>query len=217
MSINLGRTNALHPPITSEGTLVSRDFYLRLRPASLSRKLLLARYFVTKRFIRREDLSIKEEFALYALVEDLSENRCKSFLSKHHDKLLSLQCLKKLTGLSSEGSNVAAVVKLLIRNKLFLSPRAYLGLIIDVNNVVKRVNLRLRKNPPPKPYVGVGYKDTGHRREPQLDGSPSWQEVSVQQSRTPSSSFVTCRSTNAKVEVTLVLPSLNHYTQFDGF
>jgi len=31
----------------------------------------------------------------------------------------------------------------------------------------------------PKAYIGVGYKDKGSRREPALDGSPSWQEVAT--------------------------------------
>lgn len=32
---------------------------------------------------------------------------------------------------------------------------------------------------PPKPYIGVGYKDKGTRRDPSWDGSPSWQEVAM--------------------------------------
>lgn len=30
---------------------------------------------------------------------------------------------------------------------------------------------------PPKPYIGVGYKDKGSRRNSAVDGSPAWQEV----------------------------------------
>jgi hypothetical protein len=32
---------------------------------------------------------------------------------------------------------------------------------------------------PSKPYIGVGYKDKGHRRDPAWDGSPSWQDVAM--------------------------------------
>jgi len=35
------------------------------------------------------------------------------------------------------------------------------------------------KELPLKRYIGVGYKDKGHRRDPAWDGSPSWQEVAV--------------------------------------
>lgn len=30
---------------------------------------------------------------------------------------------------------------------------------------------------PPKPYIGIGYRDKGSRRDQAKDGSPSWQEV----------------------------------------
>jgi hypothetical protein len=39
-------------------------------------------------------------------------------------------------------------------------------------------NSRLvRRKPPPVPYIGVGYKDKGSRRDVALDGSPKWQIV----------------------------------------
>lgn len=38
---------------------------------------------------------------------------------------------------------------------------------------------RLTKTIPPKPYIGVGYKDKGTRRDTAQDGSPSWQEVAM--------------------------------------
>jgi hypothetical protein len=32
---------------------------------------------------------------------------------------------------------------------------------------------------PPKRFIGVGYKDKGHRRNSATDGSPSWQTVAM--------------------------------------
>jgi hypothetical protein len=32
------------------------------------------------------------------------------------------------------------------------------------------------KLPPPR-FIGVGYKDKGHRRDPAFDGSPRWQDI----------------------------------------
>jgi len=37
----------------------------------------------------------------------------------------------------------------------------------------------LPRRAPPKPYIGIGYKDKGSRREPAIDGSPKWQEVAT--------------------------------------
>jgi len=36
-----------------------------------------------------------------------------------------------------------------------------------------------KKQLPPPRYIGVGYKDKGHRRDPAYDGRPSWQEVAM--------------------------------------
>lgn len=216
MSINFGRTNALQPPIATKETLVSKEFSLKLRPMSLHVKLKLARYFVTKRFIRKESLSTKEEYILYSVVEDLQETKDKKFLQANWTTLGSLFSLVKLSNLRSEGKHIESVVKLLSKNKLFFSPRAYLGLIIDPNFFCKRLNRSLRKNPPPERFIGVGYKDTGHRKEPHLDGSPSWQEVSHQKLDSLQSSFLKVSQKGQSPEVTIVLPT-NSYCLFECF
>jgi len=66
-----------------------------------------------------------------------------------------------------------------IQRKLFPSLFAYFGWRLEEKVVlfVRRVNRLLRRPPPPKRFVGVGYRDNGHRRNVALDGSPSWQEV----------------------------------------
>lgn len=38
---------------------------------------------------------------------------------------------------------------------------------------------KLTKLLPPPRYIGVGYKDKGHRRNMARDGSPTWQEVAM--------------------------------------
>jgi hypothetical protein len=32
---------------------------------------------------------------------------------------------------------------------------------------------------PPKAFIGIGYRDKGARRKPEIDGSPAWQEVAM--------------------------------------
>jgi len=56
---------------------------------------------------------------------------------------------------------------------------AYFGrrTFFNVKNVLKRVNLKLRRKPRPKNRIGVGYRDHGTARNVATDGSPSWQEV----------------------------------------
>lgn len=63
------------------------------------------------------------------------------------------------------------------------SRQAYFGW---VNNPARGTSvsivLRSQLSPPkikPKRFIGVGYKDKGSRRNPAKDGSPSWQEVTM--------------------------------------
>lgn len=47
-----------------------------------------------------------------------------------------------------------------------------------LEQILHRKNRRLKtKNPPPKRFVGVGYRDSGHRRDSAFEGSPHWKEV----------------------------------------
>lgn len=42
--------------------------------------------------------------------------------------------------------------------------------------IIRNPFLPPAKLPPPR-FIGVGYKDKGHRRNPALDGTPRWQEI----------------------------------------
>ena len=48
---------------------------------------------------------------------------------------------------------------------------------------------RENKKIPPKAYIGKGYTDKGTARKPELDGSPSWQEVAQTLSFDPEETF----------------------------
>jgi hypothetical protein len=64
------------------------------------------------------------------------------------------------------------------------SRQAYFGW---VKNPVRSTPVEIRlRNPlappkaiPPKRFIGVGYRDKGNRRDPAIDGSPSWQEIAT--------------------------------------
>jgi len=45
------------------------------------------------------------------------------------------------------------------------------------SSYLKRINRNLRQKPPPKRWMGVGYRDHGQCRDVSWDASPSWQEV----------------------------------------
>jgi hypothetical protein len=51
-------------------------------------------------------------------------------------------------------------------------PRIWNSFRVQLRNPLKPLPLKI-----PKPYVGVGYKDKGSRRDLAKDGSPHWKEV----------------------------------------
>lgn len=61
------------------------------------------------------------------------------------------------------------------------TPFAYFGWVksYKISSYFRRINRRLRRPSPPPAYIGVGYRDSGHRRLPHKDCSPSWQEVAA--------------------------------------
>lgn len=64
------------------------------------------------------------------------------------------------------------------------SPHGYFGMKtcgVEFTKL-KRLKKREHRRPPPKRFVGVGYKDKGARRDKAKDASPSWQEVAVSES-----------------------------------
>jgi len=92
------------------------------------------------------------------------------------------------------------------------SERAYRGYQKD-DRIVRSFSVSFRNHivPPNKRvsarYIGVGYRDKGSRRQPELDGSPSWQEVSMSrtqlellfESYSPTTFFVTSLTKERKL------------------
>jgi hypothetical protein len=138
------------------------------------------RYILTKRFVRRENLSDSEEFILLHLAEEVLNTKDLSFQTSNAEALSALSCLVKLSNLKylKTAQHMVEVVKLLQKNsKLFFSPRAYLGFNFNPKNFVVKTNRALRRRPKPERYIGVGYKDSGHQGNSAIDGSPPWKEV----------------------------------------
>jgi hypothetical protein len=66
------------------------------------------------------------------------------------------------------------------KNPLIYHTRSYYGMERSGWSNTYRLSLHsrlVRRRPSPVPYIGVGYKDKGSRRNVAEDGSPKWQEV----------------------------------------
>lgn len=159
---------------------VSKDITHDLRVVSLNEALSLVRYFLTKLLDRGEELSPKEQLAFVLLSDKLRTVKDREFLKKNMQVVKICLYLSKISTpyLSSPRPVwILETVKLLKGSQVFLSPRAYLGRVVKLGNILKRNNRRLRRDPPPLAYIGVGYRDKGTTRLHHLDGNPSWQDV----------------------------------------
>jgi len=154
------------------------SFYLRIHSARLKFTFLL---MLSTKYLMGKELSDQEKFLFWNVFADLEEYRNGLFWNGHRIRQwLAVENVVLLMQDTSVTPRLRqANLNWNIQRKLFPSLFAYFGWRLEEKVVlfVRRVNRLLRRPPPPKRFVGVGYRDNGHRRNVALDGSPSWQEV----------------------------------------
>jgi hypothetical protein len=168
----------------------SRDITWTAKFASPNQAMGVLRYLYTKFYCRKERLQDTEQFLLFCAIDYLG-----TFKSRNNLEIL--QSLKWLA--------IARVTEIYLQfrdstpagwaqNQLRLvlpvfaySPRSFLGIRgkWDPTSFLRKTNLRLRKNPPPQRYIGVGYRDKGTCSVPHIDGSPGWKEVAMAANLSP--------------------------------
>jgi hypothetical protein len=135
-------------------------------------------------------VSIEEILVLFDLAGKMEEKRQKdrAFDEKYGDWLIT--SFDFVSGLSPQvfpyvyhGDRQEAEKTL---TPFLPSRQAYFGWRRNpVRDTPARVQLRNPLAPPkalpPKRYIGVGYRDKGNRRDPAVDGTPSWQETASSQ------------------------------------
>jgi hypothetical protein len=179
MENKLSSSPALHPPIAPEGWSVSKEISFDLRTRDPTKIQFFLRHFLTKILWRGEALQDWERIAIEYLAEKYSSIRDPYFISKYQEYWLSIPLLMKIyRDQAQENSWAKNSLILLQKNcKVFLSPRAFLGRSPSLKEVLKRLNRKLRKNPKPPNFIGVGYRDKGSAQQSHLDGTPSWEDV----------------------------------------
>lgn len=131
-------------------------------------------------------LDWKERFLLYLLHDRLSNVKDRGWVEKYWNWFRQTVSVFNYFTLFLKQEDCPKVeFDRVLKDPFFsggaLSAHAYFGRkkFFNVKNVLRRVNLKLRKRPPPKRFVGVGYRDHGTARDVATDGSPTWQEVAV--------------------------------------
>lgn len=177
---NPGRYLPPQPPIPTM-LQVSRDFTFRLSVSGPNQVYKLARVILSKHYLKGWEPSKEEEVALFEITQYL-ENRRTTREQHQSTRWLSLVRLIRLT-LDFQGKEIPKWAKAqigLLKPQVLLTPRALRG--IDpgfVRKFIKRTNRLLRRNPPPVPYIGVGYGDKGTAKRLAWDGTPHWKEHSI--------------------------------------
>jgi hypothetical protein len=145
------------------------------------------RFLLAKALYSEEGLHLDEYLAMMEAYLRLREARDPSFVEKYGQWLITIEPVIVQLGqvrvfpLKPYGSTTE-LERFLVP---FLPSRsAYHGYeghreLRDSFRILFRNPLAPQRPPPPKRYMGVGYKDKGARRDPAWDGSPRWQDVAA--------------------------------------
>jgi hypothetical protein len=146
------------------------------------------RFLLAKVLYDTEDgLRLDEYLALMEAYLRLRDHRDPTFLGKYGEWLITIQ---PFIASLAEVKIFPLVPKKRspelerILSPLLPSPSAYFG--YKGNPLIRQgFSIHIRnpfvpasKLPPPR-FIGVGYRDKGTRRKPELDGSPRWQDVAM--------------------------------------
>jgi len=173
------------PPIRDYARALTQGYKVLIKRGVNRYKLF--KFFLSKVVYDDDGLHLDEFLLIFELFYEFVESKDPNF-KKNLDNLNSLEFLDFLNFLQ--------------RNKIFpyqptsknrekwkntlpaviYDQRAYFRIKGQNRNRDFRLvfnNLLLKRRVPAKPYIGIGYKDKGSRRESALDGSPKWQEVAT--------------------------------------
>jgi hypothetical protein len=160
---------------------------MRVTYSATLKRVTLERYLVSRIIHQIGEVSFADILVLYDNLLWCEEKSRKDpgFQSKFGADLLILAKILKETRFSSQSfpSTIRILSQKLKENlENFAFPKRNIsGIAIHVRGkfhvLPSRESGVPRDQVPHKPYVGVGYKDKGSRRDPAVDASPSWQEV----------------------------------------
>jgi hypothetical protein len=175
------------PPLQDLGVWKQKSG-IRVGYSRKLRRITLQRLLVTKLVYFKEEVTYKEVLVLYdnqvwCLEKNLKDQ---SFHRKFNSSLEELS--KILTEIKFNENSIPSAI-----SRLSLELRSLEGFLFPKRNfrgtwkyVVGKFEILSCKPTgipskciPPKPYIGVGYKDKGNYRNQALDGSPGWKTVAM--------------------------------------
>jgi len=147
--------------------------------------LLFFRFLLSKAAVERaSEFTVEERAILCYCYDRCNEEKDPSFRKKWFNE--SNQDLKNLflwisgTLIVEPCHDKQWYLSFLQRKGSLVQAHAYFGWrkkLGDLQKVFFSINRLLRKDPKPKRWMGVGYRDKGTARDSATDGSPSWTEI----------------------------------------
>ena len=162
---------------------VSGDISYSVRLKGLSESLKMIKFLTAKVIYEQKLLNNKELLIFIEAWDKISHSKDMNFRRSNIKELVKLNRYQTYI---IRARRMKVNVPLVLNNifNMFgksdlVSKHAYYGWkkTFSLSSFVHRMNRRLKKNPRPQPYIGVGYRDQGTCRDLSTDASPSWQEV----------------------------------------
>lgn len=181
---NSDQTNG--PAATIPGSpVVSKEMSFEVRKIDPRSGLVILRHLLSRLFIYGTWKCLSpEEYLLISEAHEVVRNcRDVSFSSKHGWEWLALKLLYRGWSHHSSQDTIPEFLRKqgeLLRGQGHLqSAHEFYGMdrVWNPWRFLRKINRRLRKPPPPRAFVGVGYRDHGSSRNAAFDGSPHWTEV----------------------------------------
>jgi hypothetical protein len=173
------------PPLLGYGRCLSKGYKVLIKRGVSRYKLF--RYFVSKIVYDDEGLHLDEFLLLIELFYQFDESKDPNF----QDNLNNLrnegfkeffEHLRKVKIFPFQPKDDTRLKFQVYTQSVIYDSRSFFRIKGQNRNKDFRLIFKdtiLPRRTPPKPYIGIGYKDKGSRREPALDGSPKWQEVAT--------------------------------------
>jgi hypothetical protein len=146
-------------------------------------RIVLLKFLLGKLVFSIEGLNIEEYLLLFHLFFEMTEIQDPLFQEKYKEYLFRLNLLLSELGKIKEfpvhpTERSALEIGRLLEGFL-PTAREYFGLAgqRDMRSCFRLIlnDTIVPKRPPPKRFIGVGYKDKGTCRDPAFDGTPGWQ------------------------------------------
>jgi len=173
---------------TIQSTLkVSRFHSFSLRNVNLGTRLLLVKVCLTKIALEGVESLSDEEIAVLFLcwtgLQSVRDPTWSQYFASWYIQVSSTidllaRCFNDRRKV--QPSWVQEMCQFLREREFLLSSHAYFGWteLFEVKSFLRLTNRQWKQDRTrPKRYIGVGYKDSGTKRDSAFDGSPSWQEV----------------------------------------